>query len=101
MTQNEALDKIYYNLLNGGYYGKLYTNMRYAYFDINLTCDGRYIHWNRYGSSANKVTKEDLSWIITKIFDTTPIEFVKEYELRCRPMKYMDEIYDNTKEVTA
>ena len=54
---------------------------RFPYFStaICLSEDGEYIRWTHAGSSANKATLKDLEWIITVIFDTTPIDFLREY----------------------
>ena len=88
MDNKTALNAIYRNLLNDVQYGKFsYWNycdnkpLPYPYFNTvlykhpykNLFC------WQNYGSSANKATKKDLTWIIKEIFRTTPEKFLLEY----------------------
>jgi hypothetical protein len=38
-----------------------------------------YFCWSNYGSSANRATLDELAWIITVIFETTPSQFRAEY----------------------
>lgn len=79
MKNSEAFDEIYSNLKRGIVYGENITNVRFPYFRTVLSCDGKYWFWSHYGSSANKATKSELRWILSKIFKLTPIEFLEEY----------------------
>lgn len=78
------LDEIYNNLLKGRVYGCQIDNVRYPYFSVVLSYDSIHnlFHWHHYGSSANKATKEELAWIIEKIFDMTPERFAQTYTSR-------------------
>lgn len=83
MENNKIINEIYSNLQNKKVYGRMFTNVKYPFFDIVLYKTlGNYIGWHSYGSSANKNTKEDLKWIIETIFRLTPKEFIKRYECR-------------------
>lgn len=75
------LHEIYHNLKNGIIYGHNVTNVRYPYFDINLSYSktNNVFSWQHYGSSANKATISELRWIITIIFNCTPTEFTEKY----------------------
>ena len=75
------LDEIYNNLLKGRVYGYQVDNVRYPYFSVTLSYDSIHnlFRWRHYGSSANKATKEELTWIIEKIFDMFPEQFAKTY----------------------
>lgn len=78
LTQNDYLKNIYHNINNGCIYGKY---QKYgADYNLYLTVNGN-IGWCHYGSSCNKNTLKDLKWIITTIFDTTPEQFTKEYDI--------------------
>ena len=87
-----ALRKIMHNLKQGRNYGYfMFWNyyhdcpMRFPMFMWNLGYD-KYAHvirWRNAGSSANKATLKDLEWIITVIFETTPIQFLHDYILDC------------------
>ena len=94
MNNNVILRKIYNNLKNGGYYGYMFTGVRYPFFNrvIQIDNEGKYILWQNAGSSANKFTLEDLEFVIRIIFGNTPEEFVKRFELRQNNVDYMDEI---------
>ena len=77
----KQLKEIYYNLNNDYMYGKTYS---YG-FDAKLCLTlGGNIYWCNYGSSCEKNTLEDLYWVITTIFETTPKEFMQKYELKKR-----------------
>lgn len=43
--------------------------------------NGDYYFYSHHGGSATKATKTNLSWIINKIFQLTPNQFIKTYEL--------------------
>ena len=94
MTEKEILERIYKNLNNGGYYGRMFpAKVRYPFFDTVLWIStSNYIYWHHYGESANKNTLEDLEWVINVIFNMTPSEFVKTYHVRQNNMHYLDEI---------
>jgi hypothetical protein len=89
MAYSEALNRIYNNLKNGESYGSV---SRYRedmpggwggkeYFHCQLSYSSIYklFRWTCFGSSANRATKKELSWIIRKIFNTTPAEFERRY----------------------
>ena len=91
MRYSKELNIIYNALVSGESFGKFtywnyYKNepfqypffhtMLYKHYCKNILC------WENYGSSANKATKEQLQWIITNIFNTTPKMFIKEYITR-------------------
>ena len=42
--------------------------------------NGAFYHYRYHGQSATKATKTNLSWIINKIFQLTPNQFIKVYE---------------------
>lgn len=46
-----------------------------------LYIEGNYIRWSYYGSSAEKITKENLRWILKNIFEMTPAEFLEKYQI--------------------
>lgn len=37
--------------------------------------------WSHYGRSANPANLKELAWLIREIFETTPCEFRKAYEM--------------------
>ena len=92
--KNEALNRIFENLMNGAVYGHDRITWRCDYPEKNLAgkpmfTTALYKHaykplfcWSHYGSSANDATKKDLLWIITTIFDITPEQFEKQYMTR-------------------
>lgn len=89
--EREVLRDIMRDLKDGYSFGKdctwsYYRNapLDYPYFGtaLFLSADRKYIHWQHFGSSANKATLKDLLWIITVIFETTPSGFLREY-IRC------------------
>lgn len=85
--KNEALDRIWGNINAGMRYGRDFLNVAYPFFEEVLyigTGTGlkKYIFWRHYGSSANRVTKADLRWVIETIFRMTPEEFERAYEAR-------------------
>ena len=83
MENDKILDEIYTNLQNRKVYGYVVNKVRYPYFcEVLYKTMKGYIGWHNYGSSANKNTKEDLKFIIKKIFLLTPKEFVEKYECR-------------------
>jgi hypothetical protein len=49
---------------------------------VVLWREGEYYHYRHHGQSATKATKTDLSWIINKIFQLTPNQFVKKYDFK-------------------
>lgn len=50
-----------------------------TYFWDVLWADNEYIHWRHFGISANKLSLQNLKWIITNIFKTTPEQFLFNY----------------------
>lgn len=88
-SENNTVLRLIMDDLKSGYsYGRDFTfdhynnkPLRYPYFDavLRLSPDGRLIRWQHFGSSANKCTLKDLNWIITEIFKTTPVDFIREY----------------------
>ena len=88
---NAVLRQIMDDLKSGYTYGKDYTfdyyhncPYRFPFFKTCLSVGyGRdfkqHIYWEHYGSSANKCTLKDLEWIITAIFQTTPVDFPRQY----------------------
>lgn len=78
----DALDRIFDNLQAGKVYGDYRPSARFPYFwnVLYKTCSN-FIGYTHYGSSATKNTKDDLSWIISDIFETTPEQFEKKYTI--------------------
>ena len=88
----EALMRIYNNLLNGEQYGSvcyyredfpsLEAGKPYFWYSIayaNPAPSNRYFHYRHYGSSAIKVNKRNLEWLIRAIFQCTETEFEQRY----------------------
>jgi hypothetical protein len=42
--------------------------------------DGAVYHYRHHGQSATKATKTNLSWIISKIFQLTPKQFIESFK---------------------
>ena len=94
MKSNEALNRIFDNLMNGAVYGHDRITWRDDFPDEAIAgkasfTTALYKHdikpifcWRHYGESANKATKKDLLWIIESIFDTSPEMFEKQYLTR-------------------
>lgn len=90
-TERAALRQIRDDLKNGLIYGKDVFRWpsgdgpRFPYFRGAIYYRpkaGRhpgYFCWSNYGSSANRATLDELAWIITVIFETTPSQFRAEY----------------------
>lgn len=78
-----TLETIYRNINSGATYGQNVNgcagNVYYA--ALSVSADGRYIHYNHYGSSAVDNTPEALSWLLAKIYRKTPEEFCAAYVL--------------------
>lgn len=93
MKYSKAIDRIYNNLMSGEVYGHVsfyrrdYPDKQLAgkeYFSANVYkhyCKP-FICWTHYGSSANKATKEGLSFVIHKIFGMNALQFEKKYITR-------------------
>lgn len=82
MKYSDALKRIYKNINAGKNYGYNVVNVQYPYFsDVLYKTRAGFIGWTHYGSSANKNTLNDLYWIITVIFKTTPDDFEKAYTI--------------------
>lgn len=79
-----ALKLIYDKLLAGECFGKIDEHSQGGtYFwdvlSIGNGNGGRFIFWRHYGSSANRVSLQNLKWILTEIFKTTPEQFLFDY----------------------
>lgn len=81
MKQN-ALDRIFDRLNSGRVYGVFLTNVRFPCFYPVLSCDGQFIYWRIYGSSANKNSLKALAWILENVFKKSPEEFERAYYLQ-------------------
>ena len=94
MKSNEALNRIFENLMHGVVYGHDRITWRKDFPDESIAgknsfTTALYKHdikplfcWNCYGSSANHATKKDLLWIIETIFNETPETFEQKYMTR-------------------
>lgn len=78
-SETIALHKLYADLKDGAVYGEDLTNVRFPVFWQVLSCNGRYIHYRHYGSSATSVSLRDLKWIINVIFNMSVTEFLGKY----------------------
>lgn len=81
----DVLKQIYYNLNNGGSYGEYietqpHMDEKYLFWDV-LKFHNRFIWYRHFGSSVIEKTIDNLAWVITNIFDMTPVEFENKYEL--------------------
>ena len=75
-----SLKFIYDKLRAGEIFGKIEKhNQGGTYFWDVLSANNEYIYWTHYGSSANKVSLQNLKWILTEIFKTTPEQFLLDY----------------------
>lgn len=75
-----SLKFIYDKLRAGEIFGKIEKhNQGGTYFWDVLSANNEYIYWTHYGSSANKVSLQNLKWILTEIFKTTPEQFLFDY----------------------
>ena len=82
--ERAEFDEIFNNLKAGGCYGYIFDRgVRFPYFQnvLYMTTCGNF-GWIHYGSSANKPTKEGLEFILSKIFEMTPREFLENYRLQ-------------------
>lgn len=71
---------IYDKLRAGEIFGKIDEhNQGGTYFWDVLRADNEYIYWTHAGSSANKLSFQNLKWILTTIFKTTPEQFLFDY----------------------
>lgn len=78
-----TIKQIYDNLQAGGVYGCMFTNCKYPFFDeVLYKTTGGFIGYNYFGSSAIENTERGLQFIIERIFECSPDEFVKKYECR-------------------
>lgn len=75
-----ALKLIYDKLKQGVVFGKIDPlRLGGTVFWEVLSADKSYIYWRNYGSSANKISLQNLKWILTDIFKTTPEQFLFDY----------------------
>lgn len=95
MSNREALNTIYTEIMSGNSYGEI---LRYRadhpdhpnrpYFSTvlypitDITGKPIWIGWTYYGSSANKPTKESVAWIMQEVFVLTPAEFLSKYTVK-------------------
>ncbi len=88
-----ALLEIYNNLRSGKKYVDYYMGPRWPVCTCALIADDfkPYVHYSHYGSSAIKNSLEELCWLITEIFDTTPAGFVAFHKCWDRS-KYDDDL---------
>ena len=68
MESTLTLKNVMSHLLKGGKVAPK-TSKSFVGFYLKDTFDGVYIAYNHYGSSAVKVTYDDLEWLVTVIFD--------------------------------
>lgn len=81
--EQKALDRIYSRLNSGKVYGEYLTNVRFPCFYPCLSCDGDFIHWRHFGTSANRNSRKELAWILEVIFQMSAVDFEKRYY--CQP----------------
>lgn len=75
-----SLKLIFQKLLEGEVFGKIDKHRQGGtYFWDVLSADNEYIYWRNYGSSANKLSLQNLKWILTEIFKMTPEQFLYNY----------------------
>ena len=75
-----ALKLIYSKLIAGEVFGKIDEHrLGGTYFWDVLWMNNNYINWRNYGSSANKISLQNLRWILTEIFKLTPEQFLYNY----------------------
>ena len=88
-----ALKLIYDKLKTGDSFGKIDEHRDGGtYFWTVLSANEYYIYWNHYGSSANKISLQNLKWILTEIFKTSPEQFLYDYTTY-REWKRIDDCY--------
>lgn len=78
-TTEEQTEKVIFNLLKQGAEFGTVMDMLHPYFSVALNMDDKNLYWHHYGSSANRPTLEDLHFVLDKIFDISPTEFMKKY----------------------
>ena len=92
-----ALKLIYAKLLAGEIFGKIDEHrMGGTYFWDVLSADRQYIYWQDHGSSANRLSVQNLEWILKNIFRMTPEEFLFEYTTYSK-WKRIDQAYESLK----
>ena len=95
-----ALKLIYDKLNAGECFGKIeeyYQGGTYFWDTLYIGNGngGRFIFWRNYGSSANRVSLQNLKWILTEIFKTTSEQFLFDYTTY-NEWKRIDEYYKLT-----
>lgn len=91
-----SLKFIYDKLRAGEIFGKISEhNQGGTYFWDVLSADNEYIYWRHYGSSANKLSLQNLNWILTTIFESTPEQFLFDY-VTYNTWKQVDKCYQHT-----
>ena len=79
-----ALKLIYNKLLSGEIFGKIdkHTQGGTYFWEtlyVGSGVGGEFIFWRHFGSSANRVSLQNLKWILTEIFKVTPEQFLYDY----------------------
>lgn len=98
-----ALKLIYDKLHSGECFGKIEKHRQGGtyFWDVLYIGQGtgkEYIFWRHYGSSANSVSLQNLKWILTKIFEMAPEEFLFNYTTY-NEWKKIDKCYVGDKSV--
>lgn len=79
-----SLKFIYDKLQQGEIFGSIEKHRLGGTYFWDVMCigngvGGNYIFWRHYGSSANRVSLQNLKWILKEIFKMTPEEFLYKY----------------------
>lgn len=76
-----ALDLIYEGIKKGTVYGKIEEHRlggTYFWDVLGKSLSGN-IWWRHAGSSCNKMSKKELAWILSVIFEMSPAEFLAQH----------------------
>ena len=88
-----ALSFLYEKLVSGERFGMADQHrLGGTLFYETLSADKDFIYWYHFGSSANRISEENLSWILTEIFKLTPEEFLFKY-ITYKEWKRIDNCY--------
>lgn len=95
-----ALKLIYSKLLKGESFGKIDKHRQGGtyFWDVLYIGNGsgsQFIFWRNAGSSAERISLQNLKWILTEIFKTTPEQFLFDYTTYSE-WKRVDECYQST-----